>query len=183
MDLSMGVALSLSILASFLLGGLVAFTSWLGWRTGLKLELALLVFTGLLLAGFVLERGARRKKAPLLAAWPLLLAIGGGALAGLSFLLGGGPAIYPPVIERSIDLGAWTLAGGGAAGALVALIFGALATREGGALRAAAGLLCCGLGLLSLQPALAAAGQPTVGPLGLGVAVAAVVAYRLTRRS
>ncbi len=176
----MGAAFLASIVACFLLGGAVAFVPWVSWRQGLQVELGLVVLCALLALGWALQWLGRRR--PEDGSWTILLGAFALLLVSLTFFTGEGPGLYPEAVDHSIDLFAWWVAGGGVAAALVAMIFGALGTREQSLLLILAGvLLGCG-GLLSLQPMLAAAGQPTVGPLGLGVAVLALAASKLTRR-
>jgi len=182
---SMGVALLLALAATFLLGGAIAFFPFAGWQGALRLELGLIVFTLLLAVGWLLRR-----------AWPRFLrdatpdatptdgwaqALGTIALlvVAVSFFGAQGPGRVQPMVDRSIDLPAWWLSSGGVAAAMIAMIFGALSTRHTGLSGSLPGLFIACAGLLSLQPLLSSLGWPTVGPIGLAVAFAALLCYRL----
>lgn len=177
----MGLLTVAVAVATFLAAAAAAWLAPPTWLRALFVTLSLAPLTALTGLGWWLRRRSLRRGA---ASWTWALPAGvvAALTVGASFAFGLGPARIPRGGPVTIELPAWALAGAGLAGVVASLGYGlALAASRSWAAAAAGVLLAVG-GLLALMPALRDAGLPTVGPLGMAVAVAAVLASRLWPR-
>lgn len=114
-------------------------------------------------------------------AWSMIGAGLGVGLVVLSVVVEPGPGRMPQVGPVRIDLPLWAASAAGLAGAIAAVGFGIAATGCVDRRVALVGACVAAGAFLTLQPAMQDLGIPTVGPIGLAVAVLAVTLGRVAR--